>query len=173
MSRSASAKLGLLAAALLGGCSATSPAPELAAPAPVFLAERFFLGRTAGEGSLKIVFKDAQSIRVEGRGRLQPDGTLILDQMVWRGGTAPKQRQWRIRTVAPGRYRGRLTDATDEIVGETHGNLLHLSYPMKGGVHAEQWLYLQPDGRTALNRMRITKLGMPVARLDETIRKVD
>jgi hypothetical protein len=173
MFRSDSAKLGLLAAALLGGCSAKSPAPELAAPAPVFRAERFFLGRTAGEGTLKIVFKDPQAIRVEGRGRVQPDGTLILDQMVWRSDKRPQQRQWRIRQVAPGRYRGRLTDATDLVVGETHGNLLHLSYPMRGGVHAEQWIYLQPDGRTALNRMRITKLGVTVGRLDETIRKLD
>ena len=44
---------------------------------------------------------------------------------------------------------------------------------MKGGVQAEQWIYLQPDQRTALNRMRITKLGVTVAQIDETIRKID
>jgi hypothetical protein len=40
-------------------------------------------------------------------------------------------------------------------------------------VTAEQWIYLQPGGRTALNRMRLTKLGITVGRLDETIRKLD
>lgn len=163
----------MLAAALLGGCGAKSPAPELAAPTPLFRPEQFFAGRTAGSGSLKIIFKDAEAIRVEGRGRVAPDGTLILDQIVHRGAKNPQQRQWRIRTGSAGSFAGTLTDATGRVQGTVSGNLMHLAYPMKGGVHAEQWIYLQPDGRTALNRMVITKMGLTVARLDETIRKLD
>jgi len=173
MFQSTAAKAALLGAALLGGCGAKPLAPELAAPSPVFRAERFFAGRTAGAGALKIVFKDAESIRVEGAGEVTADGTLILNQTVWRGTRAPQKRQWRIREIAPGRYSGTLTDATDRVRGEVQGNRLYLTYPMKGGVTAEQWLYLQPDGRTALNRMRVTKLGLTVARLNETIRKLD
>ena len=173
MFRSTAAKAALLGAVLLGGCGAKEPAPELAAATPLFRAERFFAGPTAGEGALKIVFKDAESIRVQGSGTVAPDGTLILDQTVWRGTRRPQKRQWRMRQIGPGRYSGTLSDATDRVRGEAKGNRLFLTYPMKGGVTAEQWIYLQPDGRTALNRMRITKLGMTVARLDETIRKLD
>jgi len=173
MFRSRSAKAGLLAAAVLGSCGAAPIAPELARPQPVFRAEQFFAGRTRGEGTLKIVLKDAEPIRVEGFGRVAPDGTLILDQTVWRGSRAPQKRQWRIRAVGPNRYNGLLSDATDRVRGDVQGNRLYLTYPMKGGVKAEQWIYLQPDGLTALNRMRITKLGVQVARLDETIRKLD
>ena len=42
---------------------------------------------------------------------------------------------------------------------------------MKGGLHAQQWLYLQPGGQVARNRMVVTKFGVPVASLDETITK--
>lgn len=173
MSPSTAAKAALLGAVMLAGCGAKSPNPELAAPTPLFRPEQFFAGRTAGTGTLKIIFKDAESIRVEGRGRVAPDGTLILDQTVRRGQRPTQQRQWRIRATPAGGFTGTLTDATDRVQGRVSGNLLHLSYPMKGGVKAEQWLYLQPDGRTALNRMVITKLGLTVARLEETIRKVD
>jgi hypothetical protein len=173
MSRSASARAGLLAAVLLAGCGASASSPELAASAPLFRAEQFFAGRTAGEGSLKIIFKDAQPIRVQGNGRTEADGSLVLDQVVHRGTRAPERRQWRIRPAGANRYSGTLSDATGPVQGEVSGNALHLSYPMKGVVQAEQWIYLQPGGRTALNRMRITKFGVAVAQINETIRKLD
>ena len=43
---------------------------------------------------------------------------------------------------------------------------------MQGGLHAQQWFYLQPGGQVALNRMVVTKFGLPVASLDETIRRL-
>jgi hypothetical protein len=164
---------GLIAAVALAGCGSAAPAPELAAPRPLFRAGQFFSGRTEGRGTLKVVFKDAQQVRVEGVGRAEPGGTLVLDQVVWRGSLKPQKRQWRIRPVGQGRYEGTLTDATGPVRGEVKGNLFHVRYPMKGGVNAEQWIYLQPDGRTALNQMKITKLGVTVGRLEETIRKLD
>lgn len=172
MSRSTSVKAGLLAAALLGSCGAAPPPPQPPAPTPVFRAEQFFAGRTAGQGSIKIIFKNAEALRVEGFGRMAQDGSLILDQTVWRGQRKPEKRQWRIRPAGTG-YAGTLSDATGPVRGDAKGNLLHLSYPMKGGVQAEQWIYLQPDGRSAVNRMRVTKFGLEVARIEETIRKLD
>ena len=168
------AQLGLLLAALAAvGCRAEQLAPELAAATPVFAAERFFTGKTRGEGSLKIMLRSAEPVRVEGNGWMEPDGALVLEQVVRRGTRAPEKRQWRFRPAGPGRYAGTLSDAAGPVQGQTRGNMLHLSYKMKDGAHAEQWIYLQPDGRTALNRMAIRKFGMVVARLDETIRKAD
>ena len=40
---------------------------------------------------------------------------------------------------------------------------------MKGGLKAEQWLYLKRGGQVAENVMVIRKFGIPVARLTETI----
>lgn len=112
-------------------------------------------------------------MHVDGKGWVEPDGTLILDQIVKRADHAPERRRWRFREMGPNRYAGSLSDAAGPVVGDVRGNRMHLAYPMKGGYKAEQWIYLQPDGRTALNRMAITKFGIEVGRLEETIRKLD
>ncbi len=173
MSRSISAKAAVLGSALLAACSAAGPDESLQAPSPRFDPAVFFAGRTAGVGTVDIVMRSAEPLRVQGAGRVEPDGTLVLDQIVRRGARKPQQRQWRFRPLGPGRYGGTLTDATGPVSAQVDGNRLHLRYAMKGGVQAEQWLYLQRDGRTALNRMAIRKFGMVVARIDETIRKLD
>ena len=166
MLRSAVVKLRLLAAALLVGCGGPAAAQG-------FDPIAFFAGRTAGEGELKIMLKSAQPLRVQGQGRLEPDGELVLDQQVRRGDRAIERRQWRMRKLAPNRYRGTLTDATGPVEIETRGNVLTIRYPMKGGMSVHQSLTLDGAGRTALNRMTISKLGVPVARITETIRKLD
>ena len=82
-----------------------------------------------------------------------------------------RKRTWVIHETAPGRYAGTLTDAKGPVTGSSEGNVLHLAYTMKGGFGVDQWLYLQPGGKVALNRMKVSKLGITVAKLDETIRK--
>lgn len=153
----------------VGGCVSTGhPLTEQAA-APPFDPIVFFAGRTEGRGRLKIAFKRPHVTLVEGRGRVNGDGTITLDQTVRRGYAAPTRRTWNLRRVAPGQYVGSLTDATGPVTGKVVGSQLHLAFAMKGGTRAEQWLYLQPGGRTARNIMIVRKLGLPVARLDETI----
>jgi hypothetical protein len=156
---------------LVAGCVGVPPHADLAAPQPVFVPAAFFAGRTEGHARLKVIFGSTRPVHVVGEGQVMRDGTLVLDQVVSQADKPPKRREWRIRETAPGHYSGTLTDASGPVVGEVTGNCLHLTYPMKGGVKAEQWIYLQPGGATALNRMSITKFGVPVARLEETIRK--
>jgi hypothetical protein len=157
----------------LAGCAKLDPVAELARPTPVFDPARFFTGRTAGEGQLDLKFKDPEQIRVQGEGQMLVDGTLVLNQIVNRGARQPQRRQWRLRPSGPGRWQGMLTDATDLVQAEVSGNQLAIRYPMKDGVRATQFLYLQPDGRTALNRMTFTMAGVKVGELNETIRKLD
>lgn len=143
------------------------------APAPTFDAIRFFAGRTAGTAQLKVILGRTRAVRVQGQGRIEPDGTLVLDQTVATAGKPESRRQWRIREDAPGHYTGTLTDATGPITGETQGDRLRLSYRAWHGVAIEQWLTLAPDGRSARNRLTARKFGITVAVLDETIRKTD
>jgi hypothetical protein len=156
--------------AVLIALAIATPAPA-AAPAR-FDPLAFFAGRTEGTGRLKIVLRRGRGVRVEGRGRVE-QGTLVLDQRVAEEGKPPRTRTWRIRAVAPGRYAGTLSDAAGPVAGETSGDRLHLSFPMTGGLRAEQWLQLEPGGRAARNRLVVRKLGITVARLDERIVRID
>ncbi len=164
----------ILAATLLAPpLLACAPAIPAAAPAPVFDPLTFFAGRTEGIATLKIVLSDPRAVRVEGVGRVEPGGTLVLDQVVAQEGKPATRRQWRIRRTGPASYAGTLSDATGPVTGEVTGNRLRLNFTMKGGFATEQWLTLAPDGRSAANLLTARKFGVVVARLDETIRKLD
>ena len=155
----------------LAACAGRTPPPRAGGGAGVS-AEAFFAGRTEGDASLKIVMRARKPVHVHGTGRVDPDGTLVLDQIVDDGSPTPDRRQWRITPRGPGHYAGTLSDAAGPVTGDADGNRLHLAFPMKGGLHADQWLTLRPDGQSAANLMIVRKWGMVVARLYETIRKV-
>lgn len=154
----------------LGACE---PSPPSARPGPVFDPIAFFSGRTRGDGRLSILLRRTRPVTVEGRGRVRADGVLTLDQRVEREGSPASTRRWRIRRTGPGRYAGTLSDAAGPVAGEVEGNRLRLRFKMTGGYDAEQWLTLSPDGRVAQNRMTVSRFGLRVAKLDETIRKLD
>lgn len=160
-----------IAAAL--ALAACAPAVPAAGPAPVFDPLVFFAGRTEGAATLKIVMRASRAVRVQGSGRVEPDGTLVLDQLVAQEGKPATRRRWRIRRTGPASYGGTLSDAVGPIAGEVDGNRLHLRFTMKGGLATDQWLTLSPDGRSAANLLTARKFGVVVARLDETIRKLD
>lgn len=148
--------------ALSGAATAAEPSPDPIA---------FFLGHTEGVGDMKVVMRPAFAMAVHGVGRLEADGTIVVDQLVEESGKRPHQREWRIRATGPGRYAGTLTDAVGPIVGEMVGGRLHLRFWMKGRLAVEQWIGFDPDGRAAHNFMRVRKKGVVVACLTETIRR--
>ena len=161
-----------LVAALLAPTVAVARPVPVAVPLLVFDPARFFDGRTQGTGSLKIIAARRKPVRVEGRGRIDSDGVLVLNQTVIEGGKAPTERRWTFRRIAPGRYTGTLSDAAGPVAGDVTGNRLHLHFKMHGGIVADQLLDLAEDGQSAHNRMTFRKFGVVVARLDETIRRV-
>ncbi|WP_420606306.1 DUF3833 family protein [Novosphingopyxis sp.] len=155
----------------LSACIGQVQAPDLAAPTPRFDALAFFEGHGEGTGTLDKLVGKSERTRVSSEGTRLADGSLRLVQHVTEGDKPERKRTWNIRETAPGRYAGTLTDAAGPVTGESEGNRLHLAYRMKGGLGVDQWLYLEPGGRVAQNRMKVSKLGVAVARLDETIRK--
>lgn len=165
MRPASSAALALLLAACAGG-----PPAAGGSAAPHFVAERFFAGRLDGIGTLKIVLHAARITHVTSVGHVAADGALLLDQHIEQQGKPARDRHWRIRPLGDGRYVGTLTDASGPVVGEAVGNRLHLGFPMKGGMHVDQWLTLSPDAQVAQNHLIVRKLGVTVATLEETIR---
>lgn len=153
------------------GCAGALPPSSFAASTPRLDPEAFFAGRThswamlqSGDGAPN------RPMTVEGLGQAQPDGSFRLDQTTTSNG-ASETRTWIIRRLDEHRYRASLTSAAGPVEGEAYGNLLHFKYALKGkpGVVIEQWLYLQPDGRTVLNEDVVRAFGLVIFRLSEII----
>jgi len=160
-----------LAALVLATCAVPAHSAAPAKPQPKFDPLDFFSGETRGEGNLKILMKPTASIRVETRGIPDGKGGAALDQKVYEAGKPVRIRRWALYPTSKSTLAGTVTDA-GPISGDLSGNRLHLKYMMKGGLAAEQYLYLQPDRRTVLNRMTVRRWGIVVARINETIRKL-
>lgn len=143
------------------------------APAsPAFDPVAFFEGRTEGEGRVKIIFKDAKTLRVESVGTRERDGTLALKQVIAEPGKPPRTRYWRLKALGGGRYSGTLTDAVGPVRIETVGTRIHIRYKAKDHLDYDQWL--TPAGpRRVDNRMRVKRFGLTVAHVDEVISKRD
>lgn len=170
------AALVLAGAASLTACATPLSPTTFVGQGPEMRPERFFLGETTSWGVLETRGgAPSRTIRVEGHGRIELDGTLVLDQTVRYVDRKPDQREWRLRKTGPDLYEGTLTDASGPVRAEVSGNLFHLRYPLKAapGGSMEQWMYLQDDGRTVLNVGTARVLGVAVVRLSERITHVD
>jgi Protein of unknown function (DUF3833) len=147
---------------------AAAAAPSATAP------EHFFLGRTEGSGTAHLTIGGSRKVRDVSRGRLDGSGALILDQIVYEEGKPARRRSWRLVRSGPNRLTGTITDATGQVRGDIRGNVLHLRYQTREEkAQVEQWITLNPGGRTATNRMVFKKFGFKAATLNSTIRKLD
>ena len=156
----------------LGGCTAALSPAAFEATAPEMRPEVFFAGSTSSSGVLENRSgAPTRQFHVTGRGQSLPDGTFQLTQIVSFDHDAPRTRTWLLRRLDAHRYGATLTDATGPVHGEAYGNLFHLTYPMASppGGRMEQWLYLQPDGRTVVNEATVSLLGVTAAHLSERI----
>ncbi|WP_310468597.1 DUF3833 family protein [Sphingomonas sp.] len=156
----------LLFALLLLGAATAAPAQTLDPLA-------FFTGKTRGDGSLKIVFQSRVPIRIESFGKPDGRGGMTLDQTIHEGSKPPRDRRWVLRPTSPTTMVGTITDTPGQVHGRLAGNKLYLNYTMKGGMKASQVLTLQKGGRAIVNKMTVRRLGLVVARVEETIRKLD
>ncbi len=162
----------LFVAAGIGGCAQALRPPDFEAGAPEIRPEIFFTGKTNSRGVLaNRSGAPMRRFHVEGSGLALPDGSFRLDQSVTFDQDAPQMRTWVMRRLDAHRYIATLTDASGAVEAEAYGDLFHLRYPMTiplGG-QMEQWMYLQPDGRTVINEATVRVFGVVVAHLSERI----
>lgn len=167
----------LLATGLGGfGCAPALPPSAFEGSIPEMRPEIFFAGATNSSGVVENRSgAPTRRFRVQGTGRTLPDGSFRLDQSVIFDRGAPEMRTWVVRRLDAHTYTATLTDASGPVAAETYGNLFHLHYPMKSpfGGQMEQWLYLQPDGRTVMNEATVRVFGVVVAHLSERITRED
>ena len=155
---------------------ATAIAVALAATAPAqqgkpFDPVDFFTGTTRGEGVLKELLGKEKRTQTLSVGHVDKDGWLVLDQKVAVQGDPLRQRRWRLRQVAPGKYSGTLSDAKGPVVVEVTGRTMQVHYVMKGGIKVDQVLTPLSGGKALDNRSTFRKFGMKVATLTERIEK--
>jgi hypothetical protein len=160
-------RLPLLAVFALGACVSGSAVPK-AASTPIFDPIAFFSGGTEGNGRLKVLFRAPSEFRVHGRGRIEADGSLVLEQKIERPGHADKQRRWRIARRPEGGYTAVLTSAEGPVAASVEGNLLRLDF-REDNLRVHQDILLAPDGRSAINHMSLKRFGLRVATIEERI----
>lgn len=131
----------------------------------------FFKGRTHGEGELRKLFGKPVHVSVDSIGRPVADG-LILDQVIRKADEPPSTRRWTISRVGQNRFSGTLTGAVGPVTAEVWGPRAEITYSMRHGLKVDQQLAEQPDGKSVLNRLTVRKLGVQVATLTETIKRV-
>ena len=159
-----------LACTTLAGCLPSLADRPPITPTPTFDPVAFFTGHTHGEGTLDARFGSRRELSVEGNGFQNADGSFQLDQTISFANGSVETRRWVLRRRDANSWTATLSDASGEVSAETSGNLFHLRYQIRSPrVFMEQWLYLQPDGRSVLNLAQVTVLGVPYARLSETI----
>jgi len=163
--RKALARLPLVLATLAAG------GPLLAAEPIEFTPSAGFGGESEGKGTLKLLLGKPRPFQVQSRGSEQGDGTFRLEQSITFDGAPSQDRVWVISTISPNRYSATLSDAAGPVTGTTSGPRLSLRYRVRGPLVMHQELELMPDGKTIDNVGTITLLGIPVGRLQETIRR--
>jgi hypothetical protein len=103
---------------------------------------------------------------------VRADGMLVLDHRVEVQGEPVRLRQWQLRQTAPGQFGGSMSEASGPVSGTLAGNRLTMRYTMRGGMRVEQVVTMQTGGQSASNVMKISKFGMTVATLTETIQRI-
>ena len=154
---------------------AAAAATLLAAPAvaePLLQPLHFFEGLTEGIGTIKLWLKKPYRTRSVGRGKIEPDGTLLLVQQVEDDGKPARERRWRIRQAGPHRFIGTMSEATGPVSVDEVDGRYRFRFKMKGNLSVEQWLDPLPGGMAARNTTTVRKLGMTVGTSDGTIRKI-
>lgn len=157
------------AAILVSLCLAS---PSFAAPGqsdPL----RFFEGKTESVGTIKIVMKKPFRSRAIGVGQISSDGTLTLVQRIEDEGQLPKERRWKMRKVASGKYTGTMNEAKGPVTVDEVDGKYRFRFRMEGNVAVEQWLIPAPDGRSATSTLTIRKYGMTVGHSDAVIHKTN
>jgi hypothetical protein len=147
-------------------------AVALPAHAVQFNPVEFFRGKTHGDGTLKIIFQASKRMSVDNEGRSEPDGSLLLKQVIHEPGKPPRTRYWKMRQAGPDRFEGTLTDAATPVRVDVEGEGIRIRYTSKDHLAFDQRLTTASPGQVT-NKMTVKRFGITVAHFDEIIRKLD
>ncbi|MES2568480.1 MAG: DUF3833 family protein [Verrucomicrobiota bacterium] len=156
-----------------GGC-ASRQAVSFKDGRPLFDPGAYFNGRTHSWGMIESRNGEpSQMLTTRTQGHWKGDTFYFEQDLAFEKGKR-LHRSWRLRRVDAHHYIATGTGIVGEARGEAYGNVFHLEFTLDlfpgnplGRVRMSQWMYLQPDGRTMINRDVLTKGGMIVAHITE------
>jgi hypothetical protein len=167
----------LLAALLLGGC-AGRPIESFSNAHPQFKPETYFAGHTHSWGIFETpAGQPSRILHTETAGHW--DGaTLHFEQDIQFEHGSTEHRSWLLRRLDDHHYAATGTGIIGMAHGAAYGNVFHLDFTLDAApgnplahVHMSQWMYLQPDGKTLVNRDTITKAGIIITEITELFQK--
>jgi hypothetical protein len=169
----------LAVAAPMKGLAAQTQFSGVADRGPVFDPMEFFTGHTRSWGVFENRRGEATGIiRTETHGRIVA-GELRMEQDLFFSGKPPQHRSWRMHRIDAHHFVATANDLVGTARGESRGNVFVWSFVLAtkpgnplGNVRMTQRMYLQPDGRTMINRDTIQKFGFVVAEVTEQFRKL-
>lgn len=162
--------LGILVV-VIAACSST---PTGNSEGTAFHPEAFFMGSTSGRGVLTYKSGDIeQSFTVASMGSRDEAGQFILKQIIsWSDGDE-QMRTFVLRPDGQGGFEGHFAGGNIRVELTAKGSIGHLRHSLPGVPLAqmEQFMYLQPDGRTLINEGTVRVMGVTVRRLHEIIER--
>jgi hypothetical protein len=169
----------MIAALALGLCGCGSePIEGFKDGRPALKPERYFAGQAHSwgiietpEGKPKEVLHTRTTGRWDGR-------CLHFEQEIRFEHGSSQHRSWLVRRLDGHHYSATGTGIIGTAYGEAWGNVFHLEFTLDalpgnplGRVRMSQWMYLQADGATLVNRDTLTKSGLIIAEITEEFRK--
>jgi hypothetical protein len=157
--------------------SAGTPFDVLKNERPLFKPEQYFAGRTHSWG----VFESRSGnptklIHTQTWGHWE-GGVFRFEQDLQIQGSKPSHRTWLIRKLDEHHYSATGTGIVGTARGEG-GNAFHFDFTIDAvpgnplaHLHMSQWMYLQPDGVTMINRATASKGGIILAEVTEQFHK--
>jgi hypothetical protein len=161
----------------MGGC-ASEPLALFQNGKPLLEPEKYFAGHTHSWGLFETRSgAPRELLATETSGRLE-GGVLHFEQNLTFGSGKKLHRSWLIVRMDANHYTATGTGIIGVAHGVSSGNAFHLDFTLDavpgnplGHVHMSQWMYLQSDGVTLINRDTLTKAGVIVAEITERFEK--
>lgn len=145
---------------------------------PLFKPEQFFAGHTHSWGIFeKRSGVPTEILLTETTGKWDGSTLHFEQDLVFEKGKK-QHRSWLIHRLDERHYSATGTGIIGTARGEVSGNVFHLEFTLDalpgnplGHAHMSQWMYLQPDGMTMVNRDTITKVGVIITHITEQFQK--
>jgi hypothetical protein len=162
---------------LLGGC-ASRTIESFGDGRPLLKPEAYFAGGTHSWGIFETPSGNpSRIIHTETMGRWDGAALHFEQDIVFEHGST-EHRSWIIHRLDPHHYSATGTGIAGIAHGTAYGNVFHLDFTLDaipgnplGHVHMSQWMYLQPDGKTLVNRDTLTEAGVIVTEITESFVK--